>query len=128
MTTYTAYFHTDGGYATCEFKAEKPEQALALARQLCEADPSELTFQPYDDAMPVNEIEVRGPEGVGFAKWRDEDFSLRLAAHDLLAALTRALAALNTAPRFGVPSLGADSYAIAAECGRAIAKAKGRVA
>jgi hypothetical protein len=32
---------------------------------------------------------------------------------------------LNTAPRFAVPALESDSYAIAAECGRAIAKAKG---
>ena len=40
MSTYTAYFHTDAEYAMHEFKAETPEQALALARQLCEADPS----------------------------------------------------------------------------------------
>ena len=50
---------------------------------------------------------------------------LHLAAEDLLSALEKALTALNTAPRFKVPKLSTDSYAIAAECGRAIAKAKG---
>ena len=48
----------------------------------------------------------------------------RLAAPDLLRALGKALAALNTATRFAVPSLGSDSYTIAAECERAIALAK----
>jgi len=43
----------------------------------------------------------------------------------LLEALEQALAALNTAPRFRVPSLATDSYAIAAFCGRAIASVKG---
>jgi hypothetical protein len=47
------------------------------------------------------------------------------SAPDLLAALEQAVAALNTAPRFAVPSLDTDSYAIAALCDRAIAKAKG---
>jgi len=75
--------------------------------------------------MPVTAIEVCGPDGVGFAQWRDEDLSLQLAARDLLAALTRALAALNTAPRFRVAGLDTDSYAIAAECEKAIAMAKG---
>ncbi len=45
-------------------------------------------------------------------------------APDLLTALQRALAALNTAPRFEVPTLGTDSYAIAAEAERAIAAAR----
>ena len=125
MTIYEALFQTDGGYAIREFEADTPEQALALARQLGEADPSEPTFQPYDDAMPVNAIEVCGPDGIGFARWRDEEVSLQLAARDLLAALTRAVAALNTAPRFRVASLATDSYAIAAECDKAIATAKG---
>ncbi len=128
MTTYEALFQTDGGYAIREFEADTPEQALALARQLCEADPSELTFQPYDDAMPVNAIEVCGPEGVGFAQWRDEEVWLQLAARDLLAALKRAVTALNTVPRFRVSGLGTDSYEIAAECDKAIAAAKGGLA
>jgi hypothetical protein len=42
----------------------------------------------------------------------------------LLEALEQAVAALNTAPRFRVPSLGTDSYAIAALIDRAIAGQK----
>jgi hypothetical protein len=128
MTTYEALFHTDGGYAIRELEADTPEQALAIARQLCEADPSELTFQPYDGTMPVNAIEVCGPDGVGFAQWRDEEVWLQLAARDLLSALKRAVTALNTAPRFRVTGLDTDSYAIAAECDKAIAAAKGGAA
>ena len=37
-------------------------------------------------------------------------------AADLLAVLQKASAALDTVPRFGVPSLGTDSYRIAALC------------
>jgi hypothetical protein len=44
----------------------------------------------------------------------------------LLEALEQALEALNTVPRFPVPSLLTDSYRVAAMCDRAIAKAKGR--
>jgi len=47
------------------------------------------------------------------------------AAGDLLTALEQAVQALNTAPRFKVPHLDTDSYAIASICDRAIAKAKG---
>jgi hypothetical protein len=43
---------------------------------------------------------------------------------NLLAVLQKALAALNTAPRFKVPSLETDSYRIAALCDAVIAKAK----
>ena len=47
------------------------------------------------------------------------------AALDLLAALKQAITALNTAPRFAVPSLDTTSYEIAAQCDRVIAQAKG---
>lgn len=53
------------------------------------------------------------------------DAELLAAAPALLAALTQALTALNTAPRFDVPSLDADSYRIASVCSRAIAAATG---
>jgi hypothetical protein len=43
---------------------------------------------------------------------------------NLLAVLQTALAALNTAPRFRVPSLETDSYRIAALCEAAIAQTK----
>jgi hypothetical protein len=57
-----------------------------------------------------------------------EEAATPAAAPDLLAALTQAVAALNTAPRFSVPCLGTDSYAIAAICDRAIGKARGGAA
>ena len=50
---------------------------------------------------------------------------MHLAARNLLEALEQAVAALNTAPRFSVPSLDIDSYEIAATCDKAIATAKG---
>jgi hypothetical protein len=49
----------------------------------------------------------------------------RPPAPTLLDALQQAVAALNTAPRFAVPSFDTDSYRIAALCDLAIAKAKG---
>jgi|SRR5271165_3347189 len=52
--------------------------------------------------------------------------TLFTASEDMLAALDKAVAALNTAPRFKVPGLGTDSYAIAAICDQAIAKARGQ--
>jgi hypothetical protein len=88
MTTYTATFRTDAEYATYEFKADTPQQALALAHQLYDDDPLELMFQSYDGGMPVNEIEIIGPsEGNPLALWRDEELWLQLAARDLFTAL-----------------------------------------
>ena len=55
----------------------------------------------------------------------DASAQLIAAASDMLAALEQAIAALNTAPRFPIPSLDTDSYRIAALCDVAIAKAKG---
>jgi hypothetical protein len=100
MTTYTAYFRTDGEYATYEFKADTPEQALALARQLYDDDPLELMFEPYDGNMPVNEIEISGPEGIRLALWRDDDLWLSLAARDMLEALEAAFKWWTETPAF----------------------------
>jgi hypothetical protein len=122
MTTYTAYFRTDSQTARCEVKASTPKRALAKARKLYEDDPSDLWFEPYDDGMPVNEITVCDAGGEELAAWLDEELRLRLAASDLLAALERAVDALNTAPRFRVGDT--DSYDIASLCDRAIAQAK----
>jgi len=44
MTTYTAYFRTDADFATQEFEADTPEQALAQARTFCEDHTEELVF------------------------------------------------------------------------------------
>lgn len=43
---------------------------------------------------------------------------------ELTAALRQAVTALNTAPRFRVPSLDTDSYRVASICDRALAHAK----
>jgi hypothetical protein len=85
MTTYTVNFASDAEFASHDFDAETPEQALALARKLYEDDPSELWFQPYD-GMDVNEIIVYDADENEVAVWYDDDMRLRLAARDLLEA------------------------------------------
>jgi hypothetical protein len=107
-----------GGYA---------EQALTLARQFYESQPSDLYFETFDGGMPLNEIAIQDAGGADCASWLSQEFRLCLAAQDLLAGLEQAVVALNSAPRFLVPSLATDSYWIAAICDLAIAKAKGGV-
>ena len=60
------------------------------------------------------------------AELADEGRSVRNSdtVTNLLAVLQQALTALNTAPRFKVPSLETDSYRIAALCNAVIAKTK----
>ena len=86
MTTYTANFRSDAEFASHEFEAETPEQALTLARKLYEDDPSELWFEHYD-GMPVNEIAIADADGNEVAVWYDDDMRLRLAAPNLLDAV-----------------------------------------
>jgi len=82
--------------------------------------------------MGYRNFPVRAPEGFDIAMvYSDEDddeqaANVRLiaAAPELYAALQEAVRALNTAKRFRVGDT--DSYAIAALCDRAIAKAEGR--
>ena len=129
MTTYTAYFRTDGEYATYEFKADTPEQALALAQQLYDDDPLELMFEPYDDNMPVNEIEISGPEGTQLALWRDENLWLHLAARDVLEALEECSSFLAAASKLyeqkGLRRYAAKLLTALSAARAAIAKAKG---
>jgi hypothetical protein len=123
MTTYTAYFRTDAEFAYYDFEAETPEQALALARKLYEDDPSELDFETYDSGMPVNEIAIRDADANELAVWQDEDLTLRLAARDLLDALTD----LVERDRAEAASCGFsdDEMSWLEDARRAIAKAKG---
>ena len=86
MKTYTAYFRTDAEFATREFKAATPEQALKKARRFYDHDPLHLTFAFYDGGMPVNEIAIEDADYNELALWQDQDLRLRLAAGDLLAA------------------------------------------
>jgi hypothetical protein len=125
LTEYTVMFRTDAESADLEIAAASPQGALAEARAIA-ADSdrlAELEFDPYCEVAPVNEIVVESPDGDQAAVWRDDELRLRLAAADLLAAAEKAVAALDIVPRFRVPGLAMDSYAIAAECRQAIAKA-----
>lgn len=87
MTIYTATFRTDADYAEKTFKADTPEQALALARTFYDEHTEDLMFQSYDGGMGVNAIEITDPDGGELAVWWDDDLRLRLAASDLLEAL-----------------------------------------
>lgn len=126
MTTYTAHFRTDARYAIKDLEADTPEHALKLARRYLNEFPSELIYEDYNGEFPVNEIAIcRHGDDDELARWLDDEMRLRLFAADLLEALKQARTALNTAPRFAVPSLDTDSYRIATICERAIARATG---
>ncbi len=94
MTTYTAYFRTQAEYATEDFDAETPEQALQMARAFLEDHDDELTFVDYDDLREVEEIEVY-QDGERLAEdsvalWQSDTMRVRLAASELLEALQAA--------------------------------------
>jgi hypothetical protein len=127
LTTYTVTFHTEHDSASEDIDAASPEAALAEARAIADDRDrlASLYFEPYSHYVPVDEIVVDSPDGKRVAEWFSGDLLLHLAAPDLFKALEKALIALNTAPRFDVPALDTDSYAIAADGGRAIRLAKG---
>jgi hypothetical protein len=87
MKTYTAHFRTDAEFATYDFEADTPEQALTLARQFYDDDPLDLMFESYNGGMPVNEIAIEDAHDNELAVWQDDDLRLRLAAQDLLDAV-----------------------------------------
>ena len=124
MTIYTADFNTDAEFASYDFEAETPEQALAHARNLYSDDTGKLCFRSYDGGLDVNEIIIR-TEGNDneLAVWRDDDLHLRLAARDLLDALTD----LVERDRAEAASCGFsdDEMSWLEDARRAIAKAKG---
>ena len=93
MTTYTVYFRSDRNYADHDIEADTPEQALAVARQLCESGDiyHEALFDDYDGRAPINEIEVCHEDEEALAVWQDDDLRLRLAAADLLTAAEKIL-------------------------------------
>ena len=115
MTTYTAIFRTDAEFATHEFTADSPEQALALARRFYDDDPLDLMFESYSDGMPVNEIVIQDPDDNELAVWLDDDMRLRLAAGDLLEAAEAVVARWERG----------DLAAAVRDLDAAIAKAKG---
>jgi hypothetical protein len=87
MKTFTVDFRTDAEYAIEEIKAWSGKDALRKARAVAETSAGELTFTPYDDGHPVNEILIRDADGNEVAVWYDAELRLRLAASDLLDAL-----------------------------------------
>jgi hypothetical protein len=87
MPTYTAYFRTDADYATQEFKASTPKQALRKARKFLDGHAEDLLFDDYDSGMPVNEIAIHDQDCSEVAVWYDDGLRLQLAASDLLDAL-----------------------------------------
>ena len=130
MTNYTVKFASDAEFASHDFDAETPEQALARAQELYAHElhtdgPSRLCFEPYID-MTMNEIAVCDADGNELAVWYDEDLRLRLAARDLLNALED----LVERDRAEAASCGFtdDEMSWLEDARRAIAKAKGGAA
>jgi hypothetical protein len=87
MPTYTAYFRTDADFASREFKASTPKQALRKARKFLDGHAEDLMFDHYDSGMPVNEIAIHDQDYSEVAVWYDDGLRLQLAASDLLDAL-----------------------------------------
>jgi hypothetical protein len=87
MLTYTAIFRTDVDYATRDFTARSPREALKKARAFGDKHGDDLTFERYDGPHEVNEIAVEDATGAEVALWQDDERRLRLAAGGLLEAL-----------------------------------------
>ena len=128
MKTYAAHFFTVADWARRTIEARSPKHALQIAHELYDEHTEELDFCTYDTSDDLDSIEIWDANRETVANWQSEELLLRQAAAALLTALEQAVAALNAEPRFRVPQLGTDSYAIAALCDRAIQKAKGGAA
>ena|ERR1700722_19846575 len=122
-TTYTVHLYREMRLVFRDIEADSPEEAAARAASDGENpeihDCGGRTFQAVADL--ILDDELVDETDVLFAEGR-----LLNAAEDLLRALEQAVAALNTAPRFKVPSLGTDSYKVASLCDRAIANANAK--
>jgi hypothetical protein len=127
MPTYTAYFRTDADYATRQFAARSPQQALKKARQFLDERDDELMFEHYDSGMGVNEIEIADADSDRLAVWYDDELRLRRAADDLRAALTALADEVDRLIRLGVLDIGPrwDLIDPLAAARIALAKAKG---
>jgi hypothetical protein len=85
--TYTAYFYSDAEWASTAIEADTPVAALAAACKMNDEDSCILHFWKYDEACPVNHIEILDQDRSELAHWRDADLLLRMAGPDLLQAL-----------------------------------------
>jgi hypothetical protein len=86
-TTYRAEFFTAADYAQRDFEAASPEEALQLARQFFEDNLIELDFRSYDDNAGIDQIQIWDKKRGTLASWESDDYRLRQAAPQLLAAL-----------------------------------------
>ena len=103
-------------------EAENPQKAMEKLKEM-EQD-GELDYEDYCEGEPAYEFVLETPQGE-LCEERPE-YSVhgqQRRIEELKEALTQAVAALNTAPRFAVPHLDTDSYGIAALCDRALASA-----
>ena len=119
--TYTAFFYTDANWASEEIEAATPEGALALAREMDQNDQI-TSFEHYDQAPPVNHIEIFDEDHSEVAEWQDDELRLRLAAPALLQALLDIRDAYQR--HFDAMPVAWQTYDTIAET--AIAKATGR--
>jgi hypothetical protein len=85
--TYRAEFFTDADHAVRNFEAGTPEEALQLARRFYDDDVGELDFRSYDDSAGLDRIQIWDNIGGTLAYWESDDYRLRNAAPQLLAAL-----------------------------------------
>jgi hypothetical protein len=94
-TTYRAEFFTAADYAFRDFEAKTPEQALQLARQFYDDNLIGLDFRSYDDNAGLDQIDIWHTEQGTHSRlvlrraltWESDEFRLRQAAPELLAAL-----------------------------------------
>jgi hypothetical protein len=86
-TSYRAEFFTAADYAHRNFEAGSPEEALQLARQFYEDNLVELDFRSYDDNAGLDQIQIWDRKRGTLASWESDDYRLRNAAPQLLAAL-----------------------------------------
>lgn len=104
MQTYRAEFFTAADYAVRNFEAETPDETLQLARRFYDDDTGELDFRSYDDNAGLDQIQIWDNERGTLTSWESDDYRLRKAAPELLAALTQIL------PRYAdfIRGVGAD--------------------
>jgi hypothetical protein len=87
LKTYRAEFFTAADYAFRNFAAKTPKQALQLARRFYEQDIGELDFRSNDDNAGLDLIQIWDNKRGTLASWESDEYRLRSAAPELLAAL-----------------------------------------
>jgi hypothetical protein len=85
--TYRAEFFTAADYAVRNFEARTPQEALRLARRFYDEDIGELDFRSYDDNAGLDQVQIWDSKRGTLASWESDDYRLRQAARELLAAL-----------------------------------------